>query len=467
MKRTRIYWKGILKITVFLCVLGIAGYVLCQASNLRAESATSKEITAEIQKIKDAGEPTTIEELVPPDIPDGENGALVYNQAFNLLKELEGRYKEEWKYVPYEGKVKWNEAPEAAKEKVKDLLLKNPDFMRFYQLLEKASEMKCRFLERKDYEKGAAMLLPHLASMRSCIRLLAARVDLQTEQGKIDNALHDCLIGLKMSGSLSKEPILISGLVRIAMDNIILDRTKDIMKKGEAKTEAYLVLIKEIIREREDRMLYQGFQGERTIFGMVEFPRLKSGIKEKRDLKPLIELFYEKEKERIAAAVRKDPVAVVGWLEENELAYLRLMAKWVALSKLPYLETREKAAGLEKELLELPDEKAALVKFLMSALSNLFIKEARLDARLGNTEIALACHLYKAKHNDYPTSLKELSPESLSGLPRDPFTEKDYIYRKKDKGFIVYSVGDNLKDDGGVSQNIKKWSGDYDIIWEE
>ena len=59
-----------------------------QTSNLRAESATAKEIAKEVQKIKDAGEPATIEELVPPDIPDCENGTLVYNQAFSLLEML-------------------------------------------------------------------------------------------------------------------------------------------------------------------------------------------------------------------------------------------------------------------------------------------------------------------------------------------------------------------------------------------
>lgn len=124
MERTRVYWKGILKITGFLCVLGITGYILFPVGNLRAESASSKELAKEIQKIKDAGEPTTVEELTPLDIPDGENGALVYNQAFYLLKELKGKHKAEWNYFPYEGNIKWSEVPEAQKEKVKNLLLK-------------------------------------------------------------------------------------------------------------------------------------------------------------------------------------------------------------------------------------------------------------------------------------------------------------------------------------------------------
>jgi len=230
-----------------LCVAGITGYFFQTVNlNLRAESASSKELAKEIQKIKDAGEPTTIEELLPPDIPDNENGALVYNQAFSLLEELKGRYKEEWRYIPYEGDVKWNEAPEAGKEKVRNLLLQDPDFARFYQLLEKASVMKCRFLRREEYQKGVGLTLPHLASLRSCARMLAARTDIRAEKDEVDNALRDCLTGLKISDSLSEEPILITGLVRIAIDQIALARMEEVMKKGKAKIEMYQTLMEKV-----------------------------------------------------------------------------------------------------------------------------------------------------------------------------------------------------------------------------
>jgi hypothetical protein len=49
-------------------------------------------------------------------------------------------------------------------------------------------------------------------------------------------------------------------------------------------------------------------------------------------------------------------------------------------------------------------------------------------------------------------------------LPVDPFTGKDYIYKKKDKGFIVYSVGEDLKNDGGLRRKAREK--DYDIVWE-
>ena len=61
--------------------------------------------------------------------------------------------------------------------------------------------------------------------------------------------------------------------------------------------------------------------------------------------------------------------------------------------------------------------------------------------------------------------LIQLVPGIIPELPRDPFTGKDYVYRRKDTGFVVYSLGENLKDDGGTSHKEMGWKGDYDIVW--
>ena len=48
-----------------------------------------------------------------------------------------------------------------------------------------------------------------------------------------------------------------------------------------------------------------------------------------------------------------------------------------------------------------------------------------------------------------PDSLSNLVPDFLESIPIDPFDGKELRYRKLDKGFVVYSVGENLSDDGG------------------
>ena len=49
----------------------------------------------------------------------------------------------------------------------------------------------------------------------------------------------------------------------------------------------------------------------------------------------------------------------------------------------------------------------------------------------------------------------------------DPDTAQDLIYRREGRGFVLYSVGLNQQDDGGVSEigappNVQR---DADIVW--
>mgnify|MGYP000859804730 CR=1 FL=1 len=97
----------------------------------------------ELQKLREADISTTIEELNLSDIPDKKNGALVYRGVFKLIDDLYQQHKAEWEYFPAEGMVKWEDALKADKQKVADLILHNPGFIRMYQLLDKASYMKC------------------------------------------------------------------------------------------------------------------------------------------------------------------------------------------------------------------------------------------------------------------------------------------------------------------------------------
>ncbi|GAH76149.1 unnamed protein product [marine sediment metagenome] len=122
------------RISTRITVKAIVGMILVGLLGIPAYSLTLKE---QLQKLREAGIPTTLEELALPEIPDEENGALVYRKVFELMDSLHKKYREEWKYMPYEGTVGWDKVPEEEKKKVVDLILHNPEFAKMYQLLEK------------------------------------------------------------------------------------------------------------------------------------------------------------------------------------------------------------------------------------------------------------------------------------------------------------------------------------------
>jgi hypothetical protein len=63
--------------------------------------------------------------------------------------------------------------------------------------------------------------------------------------------------------------------------------------------------------------------------------------------------------------------------------------------------------------------------------------------------LAAALRLHKIEHGAYPEKLAALVPDVLPKLPVDPFSGKDYVYRREGKGYIVYSVGQDGVDSGG------------------
>jgi len=69
---------------------------------------------------------------------------------------------------------------------------------------------------------------------------------------------------------------------------------------------------------------------------------------------------------------------------------------------------------------------------------------------LENLRITCALEIYKKEYGGYPDTLEQLVPAILKELPFDPFTGKNYIYRRENTGFIVYSAGPNRADDGGI-----------------
>jgi hypothetical protein len=74
------------------------------------------------------------------------------------------------------------------------------------------------------------------------------------------------------------------------------------------------------------------------------------------------------------------------------------------------------------------------------------------------TRLGFALAAFKADRGAYPEKLAELRPQYVAAIPIDIFSGGEPRYRREDKGYILYSVGLNGKDDGGrgvEDQNAK------------
>ena len=86
---------------------------------------------------------------------------------------------------------------------------------------------------------------------------------------------------------------------------------------------------------------------------------------------------------------------------------------------------------------------------------------------------AIALKRYQLKHGAYPTNLKSPVPEFLPKVPLDPVDGNPLRYRLNADGtFLLYSVGENGKDDGGdpslekgVQSSSFYWQNPHALDW--
>jgi hypothetical protein len=65
--------------------------------------------------------------------------------------------------------------------------------------------------------------------------------------------------------------------------------------------------------------------------------------------------------------------------------------------------------------------------------------------------LAFAVEVFRRERGRYPDRLEELASQYVPAVPPDPLTGQSFLHRKTEDGFLLYSVGRNLKDDGGLS----------------
>jgi hypothetical protein len=79
-----------------------------------------------------------------------------------------------------------------------------------------------------------------------------------------------------------------------------------------------------------------------------------------------------------------------------------------------------------------------------------FIAFSHTKSCYGGLLLTTALNCCRNKKGAWPGSLGDLVPRWLPSLPSDPFSPMGtYVYREKNGGVLLYSIGENLIDDGG------------------
>ena len=85
----------------------------------------------------------------------------------------------------------------------------------------------------------------------------------------------------------------------------------------------------------------------------------------------------------------------------------------------------------------------------LSDPSQVIVREASTQASLRLATTAFAVERFRHGQGRLPADLNELTPQFLANVPTDPFDGAPLRYRRLSRGYLIYSVGIDRRDNGG------------------
>jgi hypothetical protein len=422
----KILGKGVIVLLVLIAItLGILRVVW------------GRQLAAEMEAIRARGEPLTMADFPQPKVPDSQNAALIYEQAFKALPKDDHE----------------EEIMEALKKGNPASLAKAVELLKPYEkalaLTEKAASMpECAFppSDRNDLTNSPE------SKLRTLAVFLAYKARMSAGQGDADEALRCIALILRMPTCYEKQGRLIAflcGTTRLSIASGILRKHP----RGITINEAQARELYEAFGQVDAKRMYvdmlqaqRAYASDNLTAQRTDFRGWWKDLARPQDNPP---------------PLWTDPLGLI-WIKvfslKDQTAYLHCMTQVIDSVDLTYQQFESRHIGQQG----IPFY-AVLARILAPVDSRTFATYSRSRAEIAGSQIFLALLAYHDRYGSYPASLGELRAKLGWPLQKDPFTGKDFIYRRQGKGFLLYSLDEDLRDNGG--RPFAKYDEPRDIVW--
>jgi hypothetical protein len=155
------------------------------------------------------------------------------------------------------------------------------------------------------------------------------------------------------------------------------------------------------------------------------------------------------------------PLRAVGYLQRDAASYLDLMQALLDALALPTEQAMQVANTISTQ-----ETGGMFTRILTPALARIAQLAGRSEAQLRTAWTGLAVERYRLAQGTFPEDLQQLVPDYLEAVPLDPFDGQALRYRRMHPGYIVYSIGEDLSDDGGRERVRKSEGGRKGDPWD-
>ncbi len=292
-----------------------------------------------------------------------------------------------------------------------------------------------------DLSKGYSTELPHLAPLRAMARLLQMEAAFRAQSGDIDGAMENFRAILGLSDPLIEEPIVISQLVRIAMVTVMYNGLGSSLSPGQLDPRDARAFVQELAGMHDREAVANALITE-AAFGMAAMEDMRN-----RGSALMPELAGDSNLSNMLGFVYETPIGDV-LLSADRQSYAEYVERLTRAANAPYYEVQGELSAIEAEV---DDESifSLCTQMLVPALTRVQLAQARGEAMIDLTRIGLTLEACHAETGAYPANLNAVGTDLGGAVPVDPFTGQGYVYLPQGDAFILYSLGENGRDDGG------------------
>ena len=346
-----------------------------------------------------------------------------------------------------------------------DVLLALSKYDPVIEELRQASQLPhSRFPLDYNIEDPAEILLPHLAVLKQCSLALQLRTIAELQNDESEKALDDVKLALRLADSISTEPFIITHLVRIAILQITLQPIWEGLAEHKWSDAQLAELDSELLKLDFPADYEFSVRSERASAG-----KILDWMEQKRGR---FWLLFDMVDSDTRNTMNHFDVAMMiylmpkGWYYQNELVLAQMDQQW----NLPMVNdsqqiiapqmTRDSTATINTMR---PTPFDFFARLALPSLGNYAQKTAYGQNAVNMARVAIALERYHLAHGEFPKSLAALSPQFIEKIPHDIINGQPLHYcRTSDGQFVLYSVGWNEMDDGGVVVLKKGKTSDVD-----
>ncbi len=390
-------WTGI-ALGILIAVLLIVNAFFVWRSGTSLESR--------LQAVREAGDPLSLADLARKSIPPEKNAAVYYRRAKKDIQAISQELLS----------VRTNDDPMSLEDlqTIERTLSAYPDVL---ALVERAGGCSDSY---KDEDYGVAFttflnsVLEHLQYDRSVSRYLRDRCLVLTAKGERDEALRASILTLQLARHLDREPSIVAYLVATVVRDIGLETANRVLRSGPVADSVRDALGTELDLHDLTESYRHALITERAI-GLTSFNELNLG--------------------------RYWPSR--GFWNNAVIYYLDVMDSQLALASQPYHQVLQAGAP---EVSRPVSPWTILTDLVLPSIEATRQATERTWATIRCLRMVEAVTRLQQQGVEVTTLADLKLPEKDK---TDPFTGQPLLMKKLPEGWVIYSVGHDLKDDGG------------------